>query len=94
MDEIIAQADADEMRSWLAARAAHYAKVDPSEIDYDTPLSHYGLDSVSAVSMAVDIEDEYDLQLDIETLWEYRTVNLLAGMLATTRERSGRPGRP
>jgi acyl carrier protein len=81
MNEIAAQADADEMRSWLAARAAHYAKLHPSEIDHDTPLSQYGLDSVSAVSMAVDIEDEYGVQLDVETLWEFRTVNLLAGML-------------
>lgn len=83
MNDIVAQADADEMRSWLAARAAHYAKLHPSEIDYDTPLSQYGLDSVSAVSMAVDIEDEFGVQLDLDTLWEFRTVNLLAGVLTT-----------
>jgi acyl carrier protein len=83
MDDIVAQADAEKMRSWLAARAAHYAKLDPSEIDYDTPLSQYGLDSVSAVSMAVDIEDEFGVQLDLETLWEFRTVNRLADVLTT-----------
>jgi len=86
MNEIAAQPDADEMRSWLAARAAHYAKLRPSQIDYDTPLSQYGLDSVSAVSMAVDIEDEFGVQLDLETIWEFRTVNRLASML-TTRHR-------
>jgi acyl carrier protein len=83
MDDIVAQADAEKMRSWLAARAAHYAKLDPSEIDYDTPLSQYGLDSVSAVSMAVDIEDEFGVQLDLETLWGFRTVNRLADVLTT-----------
>jgi len=91
MNDSVARADADEMRSWLAARAAHYAKLDPAEIDYDTPLSQYGLDSVSAVSMAVDIEDEYDVQLDVETLWEFRTVNLLAKVLTTPPD-SAQPG--
>jgi acyl carrier protein len=73
--------DADELRSWLAGRAAHYGKVDLSEIDYDTPLGRYGLDSVSAVSMAVDIEDEYGVELDMKMIWRYRTVNRLADML-------------
>jgi acyl carrier protein len=33
--------------------------------------------------MAVDIEDEFGVQLDLETLWEFRTVNRLADVLTT-----------
>lgn len=83
--------DGQGMRSWLAGRAGHYAKIEPSEIDYDTPLSQYGLDSVSVVSMAVDIEDEYGVFLDVDMLWELRTVNLLADML-TARCQASSPG--
>jgi acyl carrier protein len=78
------QIDEEKLREWLVSRAAHYAKLDNAEIDADTPLSQYGLDSVSAVALAVDLEDEFGIVLGVDTLWKYPTVNLVVEMLLPT----------
>jgi acyl carrier protein len=83
-------ADRDELRRWLVARAASYARLDPADIDCDTPLSQYDLDSVSAVALAVDLEDELGVVLDVDTLWTYPTVNLVVEMLVSKRQPSAR----
>jgi acyl carrier protein len=81
-DEAGAQSfDADELRRWLISRAARYVKRPAAEIDGDTPLSQYGMDSVSAVAVAVDLEDEFGIVLDVDTLWKYPTVNSVVGLL-------------
>ncbi|ANN16018.1 hypothetical protein SD37_10450 [Amycolatopsis orientalis] len=78
------QIDEEKLRAWLVSRAAEYGKLDNAEIDADTPLSQYGLDSVSAVALAVDIEDEFGITLGVDTLWKYPTVNLVVEMLLST----------
>lgn len=82
------QIDEEQLRQWLVTRAAKYAKKDDAEIDCDTPLSQYGLDSVSAVAIAVDVEDEFGVVLEVDTLWKYPTVNLVVEMLMSTRQQS------
>ncbi|AGM08088.1 acyl carrier protein [Amycolatopsis keratiniphila] len=84
------QIDEEKLREWLVSQAAKYAKLDDAEIDADTPLSQYGLDSVSAVALAVDLEDEFGIVLGVDTLWKYPTVNLVVEMLLSTPRRSQR----
>jgi acyl carrier protein len=82
--------DAAELRGWLISRAAKYMKKPDAEIDGDTPLSQYGMDSVSAVAVAVDLEDEYGIVLDVDTLWKYPTVNSVVGMLVAEHRPAAR----
>jgi hypothetical protein len=49
----------------------------------DIPLSGYGIDSVSSISLAFEIEERYGIELDTGILWEYRTVGLLVEMIWT-----------
>jgi acyl carrier protein len=71
------------VQSWLTERIAEYTQTDAATIEPDVPLATYGLDSVIAVTLIVDIEDRYGLVLDADALWEHRTVGLLAELIAT-----------
>jgi acyl carrier protein len=71
----------DDIRTWVLDRVAYYIERAPSEIDPDAKLVGYGLDSVYALSLCGDIEDEYALVVDPTLAWDYPTVNAIAGCL-------------
>ncbi|MCM3886598.1 acyl carrier protein [Frankia sp. R82] len=79
------QVDAEQLRGWLVARAARYVRMDAADVDCDLALSQYGMDSVSAVAIAVDLEDTFGVVLDVDTLWKYPTVNQVVEMLLSLR---------
>jgi acyl carrier protein len=49
--------------------------------DPDAPLSKYGLQSIHAVILAMEIEEEVGVELPPTLLWEYNTVNECAAYL-------------
>jgi acyl carrier protein len=88
MTEIIATAgdtgagDPQSLRAWLIGRVAYYVERAPHEVDPDAKLVGYGLDSVYALSLCGDIEDEYGLEVDPTLAWDYPTVNAIVEVLA------------
>jgi acyl carrier protein len=52
-------------------------------MDPDAPLSKYGLQSIDAVILAMEIEEEIGSELPPTLLWEYNTVNECAAYLMT-----------
>ncbi|GGZ73198.1 acyl carrier protein [Streptomyces bluensis] len=72
---------AESLSSWLADRIALYLKRSPSEIEPTVPLAEYGLDSVAALSLCGDIEEDFDLVLEPTVAWDYPTIEALAGHL-------------
>ncbi|MGY5103732.1 acyl carrier protein [Streptomyces sp. 900105245] len=73
---------ADELTAWLSDRIALYLKRRPEEIDPVVPLAEYGLDSVAALSLCGDIEEDFDLVLEPTVAWDYPTVQALAAHVA------------
>ncbi|AXL92987.1 polyketide synthase [Streptomyces sp. CB09001] len=71
-----------ELTTWLSDRIALYLKRTPQEIDPSVPLAEYGLDSVAALSLCGDIEEDFDLVLEPTVAWDYPTVQALATHLA------------
>ncbi|GAA2077510.1 acyl carrier protein [Streptomyces albiaxialis] len=69
---------AESLTTWLAERIALYLKRQPAEIDPTVPLAEYGLDSVAALSLCGDIEEDYDVVLEPTVAWDYPTVGALA----------------
>jgi acyl carrier protein len=51
--------------------------------DPDAPLSKYGLQSIDAVILAMEIEEEVGVELPPTLLWEYNTANECAAYLMT-----------
>ncbi|WP_326700511.1 acyl carrier protein [Streptomyces sp. NBC_01754] len=72
---------AETLTLWLTERIALYLRRRPSEIDPAVPLAEYGLDSVAALSLCGDIEEDFDLVLEPTVAWDYPTVQALAGHL-------------
>ncbi|AQU68944.1 acyl carrier protein [Streptomyces niveus] len=68
----------ESLTTWLAERIALYLKRRPDEIASDVPLAEYGLDSVAALSLCGDIEDDFDLVVEPTVAWDYPTVDALA----------------
>ena len=71
--------DAATVESWLAGRVVAYGKVDADSFTADTPLAELGLDSVYALTLCGDIEDEFALEVDPTIVWDYPTIRQLAG---------------
>ena len=66
----------------LTAMLARALRVDVVEIDVDRPLEEYGLDSLDAVILIGDFEDELNVELPETLLWDHPTVVAIAGFLA------------
>lgn len=56
-------------------------KVPAADIELDLPLTQYGLDSIAALTMAGELEEELGLELPSTLVWDYPTINDLAGYL-------------
>ncbi|MEU6534306.1 acyltransferase domain-containing protein [Streptomyces sp. NPDC047000] len=76
-------------REWLSERVAHYLG---HPVGDTVPLAEAGLDSVAALSLYGDIENEFGTLIDPDDVWAYPTVRRLAEFLAM-RDARRDPGR-
>lgn len=72
----------DEVRAWLIDCVAEHVRLPAEEIAPETPLAAYGLDSITAVSISIRIEDHFAITLDANAMWDHPTVAALAEMLS------------
>lgn len=66
-------------REWLSERVAHYIG---HPVEDTVPLVEEGLDSVAALSLYGDIEEEFGSLIEPDDVWAYPTVRQLAEFLA------------
>jgi [acyl-carrier-protein] S-malonyltransferase len=66
-------------REWLRERIAHYVG---RPVGDTAPLDEEGLDSVAALSLFGDIEEEFGALIEPDDIWAYPTVRGLADFLA------------
>jgi acyl carrier protein len=79
-----------EVLTWLTLKFADWLEVPVGELDSRTPISSYGLDSISAVTLSVQLEDELGIELDTAVLWDRPTLESLAEHLAEGLNAEGR----
>lgn len=63
-----------EIQEWLVERISSALRV-RNGMDPDAPFSRYGLQSIDAVILAMEIEEEIGVELPPTLLWEYNTIN-------------------
>ena len=83
------QLELPEVLNWLTLRFADWLEVAAHELDSQRPISSYGLDSISAVTLSVQLEDELGVELDSSVLWDRPTLESLAEHLAEKLNASG-----
>src|SRR5262249_30988001 len=62
------------MLEWLVARLA----LDPSEVQRDRPFAEYGVDSLAAVELSHELEEQFKVPLPPIVAWNYPTPAALA----------------
>jgi acyl carrier protein len=84
MSSTIAEKELDlpEVLSWLTLKFADWLEVAPDELEATQPISSYGLDSISAVTLSVQLEEELGVELDTAVLWDRPTLASLAEHLS------------
>ena len=68
------------LREWLVVRLARY--LGRQDIDPLVPLAEYGIDSLVALNLYGDLEEELDLPVDVTVVLDYPTVDALARHLS------------
>lgn len=72
-----------DLVDWLTGKVAMYLNVQRSDVDPDSPLADFGLDSVFALTLAGDLEYEMQILVEPTIAWDYPTINEIANYLAT-----------
>ncbi|MER6169095.1 acyl carrier protein [Streptomyces violaceorubidus] len=75
-----------DVHAWLTERVAVYLRRTPAEIDTGVPMAEYGLDSLTALALSADVEDEFGVVLSAETTWDNPTIDALSEVLGTLIE--------
>lgn len=83
------QLESPEVLTWLTLKFADWLEVPPDELDSQRTISSYGLDSISAVTLSVQLEEELGVELDTAVLWDRPTLESLAEHLAEKLNASG-----
>ncbi|MCC9312013.1 acyl carrier protein [Kitasatospora sp. RB6PN24] len=66
---------------WLLDRISLYVKRPAESIDPGVPLAEYGLDSVCALGLCGDLEEEFGLAVEPTLLWDHPTLERLTARL-------------
>ncbi|MFF7791547.1 phosphopantetheine-binding protein [Streptomyces sp. NPDC007991] len=71
-----------DAHTWLTERVATYLRRSPEDIDTSVPLADYGLDSLTALAITADIEDEFEVTVDDALTWDHPTIDALSQALS------------
>ena len=72
----------DDIRQVLIRAIAEEASVAPEDLATDRTFTSYGLDSMAALSVGIEIEDSCGLSdLPTNLMWDYPTVDTLTDAL-------------
>jgi acyl carrier protein len=74
----------NDIQKWLVEQLSSLLRVPKKELDLDAPLKRYGLDSMDAVTLVMDVEQQLGMELPPSFFWEYPTVRECVSYLSTT----------
>ena len=83
------QLEVPEVLTWLTLKFADWLEVPVDDLDAKQPIASYGLDSISAVTLSVQLEEELSVELDTAVLWDRPTLESLAEHLTEKLNAAG-----
>lgn len=75
------------IQNWLITKLSEWLAIEAATIYIQEPFANYGLSSVSAVTLAGDLEEWLGVELSPTLAYEYPTIESLARYLADETER-------
>jgi len=73
----------EAIQSWLVARLAQRLRVAPQAIDVRQPFAQYGIDSLTAVRLASELQDQLGRPLSATLAYDFPTIEKLAQYLSS-----------
>ncbi len=67
-----------ELREWLMDRVAERFEIPRDQLDINTPLANYGLESLRGMQLSADLSERLDIKVELRLIWEQRTIASLA----------------
>jgi acyl carrier protein len=67
-----------EVLTWLTLKFADWLELPVEELESGRPMSSYGLDSIDAVTLTVQLEEELGIELETALLFKRPTLQSLA----------------
>jgi acyl-CoA synthetase (AMP-forming)/AMP-acid ligase II len=77
--------DVDAIERWLRRRIAGLVGRPVEQINVHQPVAMYGIDSVEAASLTVELETLVGHRVSVETLWEWVSTREIAARVASER---------
>jgi acyl carrier protein len=76
-------ADARSIQAWCVELVGRILDLPASEIDPDVEVDRLGLDSANAVALIMSLEEQLDMEIMPEILFEHSTLKALSVHLAS-----------
>jgi acyl carrier protein len=73
---------AEQIEEWLLKWLVARLSMDPKDVSRDRPFAEFGVDSLTAVELSQELEDEFGVELPAIVAWNYPTPAALARYLA------------
>lgn len=71
----------ESIQQWLCSRVAVYGDLSPESFDIRTPFTELGFNSVYALTLCGDIEDDYGYDADPAMIWDNKNIRELSTAL-------------
>ena len=84
------QVTPEEVLTWLTLKFADWLELPVEELESGRPVSSYGLDSISAVTLTVQLEEELGVELETALMWKRPTLQNLAEHLTERLNAEGK----
>ncbi len=75
-----------EIQRWMQDNIASVLKVPAESLDPAEPIMSYGLDSIAAFTLTLDLSEWLQRDLEASLLWEYPTIAELAKVLGEAQQ--------
>ena len=73
---------AEQIEEWMLNWLVNRLSMDPADVARDRPFAEFGVDSLTAVELSQELEDEFKVPLPAIVAWNYPTPAALARYLA------------
>ena len=78
----IIQPSVEDIQNETISLLAKRLSVKKSEVDLSKTFTGYGLDSIDALTLIGDLEDEFEIELPSTLLWDFNNINEMAEYVA------------
>jgi acyl-CoA synthetase (AMP-forming)/AMP-acid ligase II/acyl carrier protein len=85
---------AEQIEEWLLQWLVARLGMDPKDVARDRPFAEFGVDSLTAVELSQELEDEFGVPLPAVVAWNYPTPAALARYLAEQTTGAGESSTP